>query len=199
MIIFGYSTKQRALKTLHTQCPVCNDQKVQLMAYTKVFDIFWVPCFPFKTDHAVFCPNCKSHFELTGFNIDPVSLKVSKPLYYFAGLVLLPILIAAGFASNTYLENNSSENTYVDRKSVRTGDIIVFKSSNSFFYPYYLGKVTEVGALSITAVFSKYQYKYRFSALRAANHPKDRDFEQKTYTIDKKEFENLTNIEALLH
>jgi hypothetical protein len=46
MLEWGYSTKAQIIKS-------------------KVFDLFWIPCFPFSAQYAPGCPTCGTHYDIS--------------------------------------------------------------------------------------------------------------------------------------
>ena len=99
MIIFG--TRNKFLTAFNTEqtCGHCNTGKLNLVYTISYFHVFWIPMFPFGKKGMTQCPHCKQ--ILNAHELAPESRNyinnqksnVKTPLTYFAGLILIGVLI----------------------------------------------------------------------------------------------------------
>lgn len=198
MIVWGYSTKAQIIKSVDIGCSHCNHQTLNVVAYKKVFDLFWVPCFPFSAQYALSCPTCGTHYDISSTNIDVKTLKSSPSWKHFIGLIVFPLILGGVHIVNNINEGISLKEAEIFRQNIQTGDKVILETDEDKNFPYVICKVTNTSDSTITGVFSKYAYKTLDRARNAAKYPKDGDFETKESPISKAEFDILTNIKAIV-
>ena len=99
MIVWGYSTKTQIVKSVDIGCSHCHHKTLNVLAYKKVFDLFWIPCFPFSAQHALACPTCGTHYDISSTTIDVKTLKSSPSWKHFIGLIIFPLIFGESMYS----------------------------------------------------------------------------------------------------
>ena len=198
MIVWGYSTKTQMVKSVGIGCSHCNHQTLNVVAYKKVFDLFWIPCFPFSAQYALACPTCGTHYDISSTNIDVKTLKSSPSWKHFIGLIVFPLILGGVHVFSKIHEALDLKEAEFFRQSLQIEDKIILETDEDKKFPYVVYKVRNVSYSTINGMFSKYSYKTLDSAKNAAKYPKDGDFETKESPISRAEFDTLTNIKAIV-
>ena len=131
MIIYG--SKAVHLKTAQSKtatCPSCGTQgSLTISVFRKHAHVFWIPLFPIGKKGVSQCQHCKNILE-TKEMPEPIKRECENlkneskgPIWQFAGLVVIAVLIAWGsYASG---EDKKLELEYI--KSPQVGDIYEYK------------------------------------------------------------------------
>ncbi len=157
MIIYGW--KSAHLKTNQPQslvCPSCETKGSTLVsAYSKHAHIFWIPLFPFGKTGASQCQHCQVAFdkkempETVRAEYDQLNSEVSTPIWQFAGLAIIAVLIGVGVISS-----NASDQENLDLIAAPlVDDVYEYKTEDK---NYSTMKVIEVLEDSIYVKYNDY-------------------------------------------
>jgi len=198
MIVWGYSTKAQIVKSVDIGCSHCNDKSLNVIAYKKVFDLFWIPCFPFSAQYGLACPTCDTHYDISSTNIDVKALKSSPSFKHFIGMIVFPLALGGYHVYNQVSEHMYLKEAEINRQNIQIDDKVILESKENKDFPYTIYKVRTVSYSTINGVFSKYEYKTLNNARNAAKYPKDGDFETTESPISKTDFNELTTVKAIV-
>jgi len=132
MVIYGSRATKLAQETQVEKCGNCGTlNSVDLYIFQKYAHVFWIPFFPIGKTGVSECSHCKQALRLKEM---PMGLKSSydvlkqqskTPVWTFAGIGLLTVLITLGIVSS---QKNDAENSQFV-KEPKAGDIYEIKSS----------------------------------------------------------------------
>jgi predicted RNA-binding Zn-ribbon protein involved in translation (DUF1610 family) len=100
MIIYGTRSKQLAKEHVTDKCPNCGAQNsIDMYVFQKYGHIFWIPFVPMEKTGVSECTQCKQVLQILQMPANLISAfvnvkaKTKTPLWTFAGLAALGILI----------------------------------------------------------------------------------------------------------
>jgi len=158
MIIYG--TRAAHLKSTQPRSIVCahcgQADATVLSVYGKYAHIFWIPVFPIGRVGLSQCSHCKQTLEYKNMNRDlqqaynNLRAETRVPIWQFAGLGLVGVLIVFGVYSSSHDKKNRLE--YVANPIA--GDVYKYKTDDN---NYSTLKVISVSADSVFVSPNKYQ------------------------------------------
>ena len=132
MIIYG--TRSTHLKSIQPQsivCTHCGQTNTTLVsAYSKYAHIFWIPVVPIGRAGYTHCTHCKQALEYKDMNreaqmqYDNLKAETRVPIWHFAGLTLIGVLIVFAVYSSGQDEKNRVEYA----ANPMAGDIYKYKT-----------------------------------------------------------------------
>lgn len=197
MIIYGYSTKSSVLKQTHHRCPNCNDFNLNVVKYTKVADLFWIPVFPLSSQYLLTCKGCEACYELPSFNMSQIDVKTSHSPWYFIGLIILSIAIPSVMITGNAIDKQHHQLTEQYRKNPQIGDIIIVKTNADPNYPFEMAKIIRLNDTAMTIVVSTHLYKDLYSANSRVAILTDADFHPKEFTLNIENFLKNSDIQRI--
>lgn len=158
MLIYGSRVTPLNSKQLLTEtCPSCNKTGSMAMGVlSKHAHFFWIPMFPIGKVGIVRCTHCKytaEEKEMTTSmksTFSQIKGEVRPPLWKFAGLGILAVLIVWGNFANT----NDNEEDKQFLLSPKEGDVYEIRTSNG---NYSTMKVTQVKGDSVWVLMNQYE------------------------------------------
>ena len=158
MIIYGTRARQLAAENIVDKCPTCSSQNTLSMhVYQQYAHVFWIPFFPIKKLGAVGCTHCKGvvdHKELSrsplGDAYNNVKAQTKTPVWMFAGLALVAVLITIGVVAAQQEKTRNS--AYLS--APQDGDVYELKTENNH---YALILVEQVKGDSVYVRLSNYE------------------------------------------
>ena len=158
MIIYG--TKAVHLNSARAESVLCTNCSTKGSIIISVFrqhaHIFWIPLFPIGKKGVSQCANCKNTYTSSEM---PQSIKaeynkikgdVKGPIWQFAGLVIIAIVVALGNYRSG--ENEKLNEVYLNEPQV--GDVYEYKVENGNYSTY---KVIEVVQDSVYVSPNEYE------------------------------------------
>lgn len=155
MLVWGYSTKAQIIKSVDIGCSHCNHKSLNVIAYKKVFDLFWIPCFPFSAQYALVCSTCGTHYDISSVAIDPKTFKSSPSPIHFIGLIVFPLLFGLGYTYDKINEGMYLREAEIYRQNIQIDDKVILESAEDKDFPYIIYKVRNVSYSTINGVVSK--------------------------------------------
>ncbi|MGL5544210.1 MAG: zinc-ribbon domain-containing protein [Cetobacterium sp.] len=73
--IFGLKSSEEKLKDVDFECTGCLTDKMELYAFRKVFQFFFIPVITLKKSHVIACNSCKSKYKLKEHKMEEILLK----------------------------------------------------------------------------------------------------------------------------
>lgn len=145
MIIYGSrAVPLNSIQLPTATCPACSTQgSVVLSIYSRHAHIFWIPLFPIGKVGLSQCLHCKNAREAGEMStevrneFEKLKRSTKTPVWQFAGLGLLALLIAVGSLSN--IEDKKLQREYL--AAPKEGDTYRYKTESG---DYSLFKVTRV-------------------------------------------------------
>jgi zinc-ribbon family len=139
MIIYGWKSKQLAKEIVFEKCPNCGTQgSIELHIFQKYAHVFWIPFFPIGKTAVSQCDHCKQILKLKEM---PVSIKTAydnirsqhkTPIWMFAGLALVAVLITAGVINSQLRDERNSKLILAPQR----GDIFEIETPENQFTLY---------------------------------------------------------------
>lgn len=161
MIVYGSRSTQLAKENLTEPCPHCNTaNSTELYVFQKYAHVFWIPFFPIGKTAVSQCNHCKQILKkeempssmLQAF--DRIKTQTKAPIWTFAGLALIVVLVAVGFVNDKQTDKRNAK--FIE--SPAAGDIYEVKTKEG---NYTLMKLTEVKGDSILIRLHQYETNKR--------------------------------------
>lgn len=158
MIIYGTKSVNLLSKnSKNTACPNCQTEgSITYHIYRKHAHIFWIPLFPLGKKGYSECAHCKNVLEPKEMprnmqmELDTIKNEASGPIWQFAGLAIIAILIIWGAFANE--QDKKMELQYI--ASPEVNDVYEYKSESG---SYSTMKVVEVSDDSVFVVPNMYE------------------------------------------
>jgi hypothetical protein len=160
MIIYGRKATLQASETLVQACPHCgNSNCVDLSVFQNYAHIFWIPLFPLGKTAVSRCRHCQQVLRLNQMpaawrdSYDTLRRTTRVPVWTFAGVALIAVLIA----SSAYSDAQKTKNSQAYIGHLQRGDLLEVKLDNNFTY----FKVTGVQGDSVSLIYNKQMSVYK--------------------------------------
>ncbi len=197
MLIWGYSTKLIQGSILPYTCSHCETMNLHVYGIKKVFEVFWIPCFPYKTTKTVICNNCGTHYDPDQFGIEAKVIKIKTPLKYFSGLVALPLLLAGAAIIGENAVRHNQEKTQAYLAELQLGDKIIIEQKVDSSFPYSIIKITFVDKEKVDFVVCSYNFSRLKDARKHVRISKNGDYETEEFSLTLDEIKAL-NIQDII-
>lgn len=159
MIIYGTGSKNLGAKRISgVKSPYDETKDIEIIGVAKYAHIFWIPLFPYSKKVVAYCPGTDAEInknDLSQKAIDRIKeakKEMKTPVYLFAGLIILDLLIAYLSYDNYQDEQQFAKNI----TNVKATDVLVFKNNDN---TYSFGKVSTVIEDTIYLQISNYVYE----------------------------------------
>ena len=186
MIIYGSKTKQLAKEVLIEKCPNCGTQNsIELYLFQKYAHVFWIPFFPIGKTAVSQCEHCKQILKLKEMSsslktsYENLKSQVKTPIWTFAGIALLAILISFGIWNDK--ENDAKNANLILAPQV--GDIFEIKTQEN---QYTLYKVESVESDSAAIRINQFETNKK-SGLTSLKAKGESAYSEDIYSFSKKE------------
>ena len=73
--IFGVKSSEEKLRDVDFECTGCLSDKMELFAFRKVFEFFFLPVLTLRKSHVIACSSCKSSYKLKEDKMEEILLK----------------------------------------------------------------------------------------------------------------------------
>ncbi|MGL5175574.1 MAG: zinc-ribbon domain-containing protein [Cetobacterium sp.] len=73
--IFGVKSSEEKLRDVDFECTGCLSKKMELFAFRKVFEFFFLPVITLKKSHIIACKSCESSYKLKENKMEEILLK----------------------------------------------------------------------------------------------------------------------------
>ena len=191
MIIYG--SKAVHLKTAISKtaiCPSCGTKgSLAFSVFRKHLHIFWIPLFPIGKKGVSQCQHCKNVLETKEMpeqikrEYDDLKHETEGPIWQFAGLMLIAILIALGYYASG--EDKKQEIKYL--ANPQKGDIYKYKTETASYSTLKVAKVTNDSVF----VFAN---EYEISKMRKIYKiTKPENYSDLSYGISKTKLNDMYN------
>lgn len=190
MVVYGTRTKQIAKEVITDKCPNCGRQNsTELYVFQKYAHVFWIPFFPTGKTAVSQCEHCKKVLKLKEM---PDSLKdvyqrvktqSKPPVWTFAGLALLTVLISIGVVSS---QQNDAKNARLIL-APQSGDVFEIKTEDN---QYSLYKVDAVKDDSVFVLFNQYETN-KLSGLSDLKRKGDAAYTDETFYFSKQDLKAM--------
>lgn len=157
MIIYGSRSVKQAVEQLSEPCPHCGtSNSLELYVFQKYAHVFWIPFFPLGKTAVSQCNHCKQILkkdEMPSSMLhayDRIKTKTRVPVWTFAGLALVGVLIAVGFVSDKQKDEKNAKLI----QSPAAGDVFEVRTKEG---QYTLMKVAEVKGDSLFIQLHQYE------------------------------------------
>jgi len=168
MIIFG--TGSRVLsssKLADADCPACGQKALSAHVYSKYFDLFWIPVFPYSKKAVIECSHCKFTGEEKEIPMmalgDVIELKqrTKTPAWLFVGSFLLAALISTVvyIGKTTSEENARNTALWLQEPKVNDHHIMLGENPEDPVYKYFVYRVDSLKGDSLILSMSDYVYR----------------------------------------
>ncbi len=168
MIIWGWSTKKIGSRKIEGSCMACQSNNLMLVGYIRVFDLFWIPVFPYKKFTYVECTACSATYSYEKYIalLPTQNVRFKTPWWSFSGLVIISALLI--WSHFHKLEENKKFLAF--QESPHAGVYFIYKSNNPELKktPYIFAKIEEIKGDKLMIRFSQSAYnKERFASKEA--------------------------------
>ncbi|MBC8754635.1 zinc-ribbon domain-containing protein [Kordia sp. YSTF-M3] len=177
MIIYGGSSKDLGTRKLQgAKCPNCEATDIHAHAVVNYGTLFFIPLFPTNKKYSSICGNCDQVLtkkQMPQQMKDKLALEkhhFKSPLYLYAGVVIIALLIGFGI----YTSRNNDALMAENIKHLEANDVIVFKEKSK---EYSFAKVHQVRNDTIIVNYGLYTYEGGYSA------PSESEFNSKKATV----------------
>ena len=191
MIIFGTRTKFLTAFGTQQTCSHCNNGQLNLAYTVSYFHIFWIPMFPIGKKGITQCPHCKQTLSENELSPQSRSLlntqkgSAKTPLKYFAGLILIGVLIVSVITINVL----DKKGGYIRKPQI--GDVYQVKGISE--NQYVLWKVTAVEGDSVVFSTNKQNNLSQADINEQTVFGKlDADFTPSTFKMAKRNIKSMT-------
>jgi len=159
MLIYGTGSKNLGTKRLQgVKSPYDETRDIEIVGVSRYAHVFWIPLFPFSKKVYPYCPGTEQ--EIAKADITPrIADKIKEakktmktPVYLFAGVILLALLIGY-LAYDDYQHDKQFAKNITD---IKPTDVIVFKNEDA---TYSFAKVSTVIEDTIYLQISNYVYE----------------------------------------
>lgn len=178
MIIFGTGSRVLATSQLpDVECPSCEQKTLTGHVYSKYFDLFWIPVFPYSKKAVIECSHCKFVGEEKDIPMkamgDVIELKqrAKTPAWLFIGSLLLVAFISTiVYVGKTTSEENA-RNTALWLQQPQANDyhILLGENPEDPAYKYFVYRVDSLAGDSLILSISDYVYRGIADAAKAIN------------------------------
>lgn len=158
MIIYGTGTKNLGTKRIPgVKSPYDETQDIEIIGVAKYAHIFWIPLFPYSKKVYPYCPSSQIEIhkndipQRTVDKIKEVKKTMKTPVYLYAGLIILALLIGY-LAYDDYEHEKQFAKNITDIKAT---DVLVIKNEDA---TYSFAKVSTV--IEDTVFFNLSNYVY---------------------------------------
>ncbi|MDB5251563.1 MAG: zinc-ribbon protein [Flaviaesturariibacter sp.] len=160
MIIYGRKGKLQARQTLVQPCPHCGTtNSVEMSVFQNYAHVFFIPFFPLGKTAVSQCQHCQQVLRLNQMppdwrqDYDTLRSTTRVPVWMFAGVALIAVLIA----SSAYSDAQKTKNTQSYIGHLQPGDLLEVKLEGNFTY----FKVTDVRGDSVSLLYNKQMSVYK--------------------------------------
>ncbi|MCA0370296.1 MAG: zinc ribbon domain-containing protein [Proteobacteria bacterium] len=95
MVIWGWRSHKCGHQTIEGVCPACHAQNLVFTRFVRVFDIFWIPVFPFEKHDHVACESCGTSYYSEHFPEAQEARREGKaPWWSFLGALIVAGIVA---------------------------------------------------------------------------------------------------------
>ncbi|MBA4118096.1 MAG: hypothetical protein C0514_04285 [Candidatus Puniceispirillum sp.] len=153
-------------------CPACHAQNLVFTRFVRVFDIFWIPVFPFEKHDHVGCESCGSSYYSENFPGAQEARREGKaPWWSFLGAFIIAGIVALGMFSAC----QSEAKIHAFKKNPSPGKYFVFKSNDPDLsrHPYVFAKIDHMDGEKMTIGTSALAYSSLSDATRDAKKKSD--------------------------
>jgi hypothetical protein len=157
MIIYGSRSIKQAVEHISDACPHCGTtNSTELYVFQKYAHVFWIPFFPMGKTGVSQCNHCKQILkkdEMPSSMLqayDRIKAQTRVPIWTFAGVALVGVMIAAGFVSDKQKDERNA--TLIQAPA--TGDVFEVKTKEG---QYTLMKVADVRGDSLLIQLHQYE------------------------------------------
>lgn len=168
MIVYGTSTRKIGKSKVDAECHNCKSPDMFLVGLQRTFDLFWIPTIPLNKSTCIECNSCSSSYEVEAYiNYIPSENTVFKtPLRFFAGLVIIAIIIVAANLGDKHADTEKQ----VFRDNPVAGTYFTYVTENDAYkdVPYSFAKIEKIQDDKIYIRFASYVYSKSSQASKNA-------------------------------
>ncbi|MGI9544475.1 MAG: zinc-ribbon domain-containing protein [Cyclobacteriaceae bacterium] len=198
MIIYGSNERDILSKELpHQSCQNCQTKgSIVAQVNQRYAHVFWIPIFPVGKPVYSICSNCKQVLKKKEMDeslkreVMDAKSESRTPLYSFAGLGILVLLVA--FFTYQSAQTDNKESGYLSEPKVE--DVYVIETREEGKKAYYFGKVAALAGDTVYLNYSNYVV-YR----RPTNSNYKKNLQEKSDFYNPVEYYLLANELASLH
>jgi zinc-ribbon family len=157
MIIYGSRSVKQAVEQLSDPCPHCGTaNSTELYVFQKYAHVFWIPFFPIGKTAVSQCNHCKQILKKNEMPssmlhaYDRIKAKTRVPVWTFAGLALVGVLITAGFVTDKQKDEKNAKLI----QAPAAGDVFEVRTKEG---QYTLMKIAEVKGDSLFIQLHQYE------------------------------------------
>jgi hypothetical protein len=190
MIVYGTKAKQLAKEALTDKCPNCGTQNsLDMYVFQKYAHLFWIPFIPIGKTGVSQCNHCKQVLKQKEMPVqlkaayDNVKAQTKTPVWTFAGLALVVVLITSAIVSD---KNKSAQNAKLI-EAPHKGDVFEVRTPDR---QYTLIKVEEVRSDTIYVREHIYTTN-KISGLYDLKRKGDTGYLEEVTVFDKKELKSM--------
>ncbi len=145
-----------------TPCAACNDFNLTVGIYMKYFHVFFIPFAPIgvKTTK-MYCASCGQPTRIGSVSREYEN-RTKTPFYLYAGMILLGLLVAAGFVVSAY--GSHQRDQYIAHP--QAGDVYLVKNESPGQTTYYFLRIAGLRSDTAITYHSHLEYNaavYRFN------------------------------------
>ena len=173
MVIWGWRSHKCGHQTIEGVCPACHAQNLAFTRFVRVFDIFWIPVFPFEKHDHVACEACGTSYYSEHFPEAQEARRNAKaPWWSFLGAFIIAGIVALCMHS----AYKSEAEIHAFKKDPSVGKYFTFRSDDPELskHPYVFAKIDHMDGEKMMIGMSRFAYSSLSDATRDA-HKKSQD------------------------
>lgn len=189
MVIYGSRSTQIAHKQVISKCNNCDNNNLELFIFQRYAHVFWIPLFPIGKTAVSECGQCKQVLKQKEMpsSLKPIysTLKSQSkaPLWTFAGLGLLMVLMVASSVNSDELDKRNAQWISAPQR----GDVFEIKTEDNYYTLY---KVDSVGGDIVFIRRNEYEYD-KISGLNKLKAKGESGFTDELIPYEKKELKEM--------
>ena len=157
MIVYGKKSKELASELLTSKCENCGTQhSIDMHVFQNYVHLFWIPFLPAGKTGISECAHCKQVLNLKEMpdllkeSYDCLKATTKTPIWTFAGIALVAVLMAIGIISDKKKDAKNAQLILTPQ----SGDVYEIKTTSN---QYTLYKIDQVEGDSVFVRFSNFE------------------------------------------